>query len=67
MCSARGGGLSTALKTKHALLLRDRGERRLFTQNLDQNAPILAANARLGFQVDTGFYDYGLAVAAETR
>lgn len=64
---ARRVGLSTALKARHALLLRDRGERRLYTQNMDQNAPILAANARLGFHVDTGFYDYGLAVAAQTR
>lgn len=65
--SARGRGLSTALKAKHALLLRERGERRLYTQNMDQNAPILAANARLGFHVDSGFYDYGLAVASPTR
>lgn len=64
---ARGGGLSTALKARHALLLHDRGERRLYTQNMDQNAAILAANARLGFHVESGFYDYGLAVATETR
>ena len=59
---ARGAGLSTALKAKHALLLRDLGHHRLYTQNMDQNAPILAANDRLGFRVDTGFYDLALGV-----
>ena len=61
--NARGLGLWT----RHALLLLDRGERRLYTQNMDQNVAILAANARLGFHVESGFYDYGLAVAAQTQ
>jgi GNAT superfamily N-acetyltransferase len=61
---ARGAGLSTALKSAHALLMRDRGHHRLFTQNMDQNAPILAANARLGFRVDSGYYDLARRVPA---
>lgn len=61
---ARGAGLSTALKAKHALFLRDLGHHRLYTQNMDQNAPILAANDRLGFRVDTGFYDLALGVGS---
>lgn len=59
---ARGRGLSVALKAQHALLMRDRGHRRVYTQNMDQNAPILAANDRLGFRVNSSFVDLALAV-----
>jgi len=55
--SARGLGVATALKASHAWAMRARGQHRIFTQNMDQNAPILAANDRLGFRVVTGFYD----------
>jgi len=60
---ARGSGLSTALKAQHALTMRARGHHRIFTQNMDQNAPILAANERLGFSVVPGYYAVGRAVA----
>lgn len=56
---ARGSGLSTALKARHALEMRDRGHHRIFTQNMDQNAPILAANDRLGFAVVPGYFGVG--------
>jgi GNAT superfamily N-acetyltransferase len=46
----RGLGIAVALKSKHAQILRDRGYRRLTTQNMDVNAHILAANERLGFR-----------------
>ena len=61
---ARGAGLSTALKAKHALDMRARGHHRLYTQNMDQNAPILAANDRLGFTVVPGYYAVGRPVRA---
>jgi GNAT superfamily N-acetyltransferase len=60
---ARGAGLSTALKAKHALLMQAAGHHRIYTQNMDQNAPILAANDRLGFTVVPGFYAVGRPVA----
>jgi GNAT superfamily N-acetyltransferase len=53
----RGRGLSTALKAAHAQALAERGWRRLVTQNMEQNAPILAANRRLGFTVTGGTRD----------
>jgi RimJ/RimL family protein N-acetyltransferase len=62
--SARGAGLSTGLKAAHALLMRDLGHHRLYTQNMDQNAPILAANDRLGFRVDSGYFDLARGVTA---
>ena len=55
-------GLAAALKAAHALHMKDRGHHRIFTQNMDENAPILAANDRLGFRLDGGFYDIGCAV-----
>lgn len=67
---ARGAGVATALKCAHALAMRDAGHTRIFTQNMDQNAPILAANARLGFRVVDGFYDLARRVpwaAGHTR
>ena len=60
--SARGLGVSTALKAQHALTMRDRGQHRLFTQNMDQNTRILAANDRLGFEVVPGYVAVGCAV-----
>ena len=59
---ARGAGLSTALKAQHALTMRALGHHRIFTQNMEQNAPILAANDRLGFAVVPGYYAVGRAV-----
>ena len=53
----RGAGLSTALKAAHAVAMRECGHHRIFTQNMEQNAPILAANDRLGFRVVHGYYD----------
>jgi len=46
----RGRGLATALKAAHGLALREVGWRRIRTQNMDGNVPILAANATLGFR-----------------
>jgi mycothiol synthase len=45
----RGKGLATALKTAHAMLLRDAGWKAIVTQNMEGNDHILAANKRLGF------------------
>jgi RimJ/RimL family protein N-acetyltransferase len=59
---ARGEGLATALKAQHALTMRARGHHRIYTQNMDQNAPILAANDRLGFRVVPGYYAVGRSV-----
>jgi RimJ/RimL family protein N-acetyltransferase len=60
---ARGRGLSTALKAKHALQMRAAGQHRIYTQNMDQNAPILAANDRLGFTIEPGYYAVGRPLA----
>jgi GNAT superfamily N-acetyltransferase len=60
--SARGHGLATALKAAHALYMRDRGHRRIYTQNMEGNEPILAANDRLGFRPDSGYVDLARAV-----
>jgi GNAT superfamily N-acetyltransferase len=46
---ARGNGVGTALKAQHAWLLREAGWGELYTWNMEGNAPILAANAHLGF------------------
>lgn len=48
--SERGRGVATALKAEHARRLRDEGWRELSTWNMEENFPILATNARLGFQ-----------------
>jgi GNAT superfamily N-acetyltransferase len=45
----RGLGLATALKTAHALALREAGWSTLMTQNMEGNVAILAANRKLGF------------------
>ncbi|MBS42261.1 MAG: hypothetical protein CMH83_03605 [Nocardioides sp.] len=47
--SHRGRGLAVAVKAAQALGMVERGITRLSTQNMDGNAPMLAANARLGF------------------
>lgn len=52
----RGLGISTALKAVHARMMREHGYRRLFTENMEVNAPILAANERLGFRRLRGYY-----------
>lgn len=52
--SARGNGIATALKARHAWLLREAGWRVLYTWNMEDNTPILAANARLGFVRERG-------------
>ena len=46
----RGKGLAAALKTTHAITLRDAGWRSIVTQNMEGNDRILAVNRRLGFQ-----------------
>ena len=62
----RGRGLSTALKAKHALQMRAAGHHRIYTQNMDQNAPILAANDRLGFTIEPGYYAVGRPVGEQS-
>ncbi|MDX6286049.1 MAG: hypothetical protein QOG53_1534 [Frankiales bacterium] len=57
----RGQSLSTALKATHARLMRDAGWFELWTQNMDVNTTILAANERLGFERVGGYHDMGLA------
>jgi GNAT superfamily N-acetyltransferase len=63
VAGARGAGLSTALKARHALDMKARGHHRVFTQNMDQNTRILAANDRLGFTVLPGFFAMGCRVS----
>ncbi|HEX4057238.1 MAG TPA: GNAT family N-acetyltransferase [Galbitalea sp.] len=53
----RGRGLATALKTAHAIALRDAGWRAIVTQNMDGNDHILAANKRLGFRPSKALLD----------
>jgi GNAT superfamily N-acetyltransferase len=53
----RGKGLATALKTAHAIALRDAGWRAIVTQNMEGNDHILAANKRLGFQPSKAMLD----------
>jgi GNAT superfamily N-acetyltransferase len=64
VAASRGAGLSTALKARHALDMKARGHHRVFTQNMDENAPILAANDRLGFTIVPGFFSMGRPVSA---
>jgi GNAT superfamily N-acetyltransferase len=56
----RGKGLSVALKYEHARLLAAAGWQSLVTQNMVGNAPILAANRRLGFRPQTTLVDIAL-------
>jgi GNAT superfamily N-acetyltransferase len=53
----RGRGIATALKAAHAVVLRRAGWRRIRTQNMDGNIPILAANETLGFRRARGLQD----------
>ena len=64
----RGKGLATALKTAHAIALRDAGWRAIVTQNMEGNDHILAANKRLGFQPSKAMFDvlYDLPASGET-
>jgi GNAT superfamily N-acetyltransferase len=55
--ASRGRGIATALKTRHALLMADRSVDRLFTQNMEGNEAILAANRTLGFARAAGYAD----------
>jgi GNAT superfamily N-acetyltransferase len=50
IATERGRGVATALKAEHARRLRDEGWRELSTWNMEENLPILAANARLGYR-----------------
>lgn len=54
---ARGRGIAMALKTRQALLMSDRGVARVFTQNMEGNEAILAANRALGFVRASGYVD----------
>ncbi|TIC82661.1 hypothetical protein [Nocardioides sp. GY 10127] len=47
--AARGRGIATAVKAQQAVRMAAYGVRRLYTQNMVGNEPILAANRRLGF------------------
>jgi GNAT superfamily N-acetyltransferase len=53
----RNKGLATALKTAHAIKLRDAGWRAIITQNMEGNDHILAANKRLGFKPSNAMLD----------
>ena len=53
----RGHGVGLALKARHAQLLRERGVRRIVTQNMDMNAAILRSNDRLGFVRTDAYLD----------
>ncbi len=59
----RGHGVAAALKAEHARLIRLAGWREIWTQNMDQNTPILAVNARLGFRPVGGYRDLGRALS----
>jgi GNAT superfamily N-acetyltransferase len=55
--AARGRGLAASMKARHALVMADRGIKRVYTQNMDGNEPILAANRSLGFRPHGGYVD----------
>ena len=61
--SARGRGIATALKTRQALLMADRGVVRVFTQNMEGNQAILAANRTLGFLRASSYVDVAQKLA----
>ncbi len=63
---ARGQGVATGLKARHALLLAAHGHRRVVTQNMAGNDAIIAANERLGFLARPGLVTLGRAVDAAT-
>jgi GNAT superfamily N-acetyltransferase len=60
--AVRGRGVAVALKCAQALAMADVGIEKLYTQNMGGNAPILAANERLGFVRDSGYVDVLLPV-----
>jgi GNAT superfamily N-acetyltransferase len=62
---ARGRGIATALKAAQALTMADLGIVALYTQNMDGNEPILAANRTLGFRRGSVHVDV-LAPTADT-
>lgn len=57
VAEARGRGIATALKCHQALLMADEGITSITTQNMEGNAPILAANRTLGFVPDFVYVD----------
>lgn len=57
----RGQGIAASLKLEHARRVRVAGWREIWTQNMDQNAAILAVNARLGYRPVDGYRDMGRA------
>ena len=63
IAAARGRGIATALKTRQALLMVDRGVARVFTQNMEGNEAILAANRALGFVRASGYVDVAQELA----
>jgi GNAT superfamily N-acetyltransferase len=63
IAAARGRGIATALKTRQALLMADRGVARVFTQNMEGNEAILAANRALGFVRASGYVDVAQELA----
>ena len=63
VAAARGRGIATALKTRQALLMADRGVARVFTQNMEGNEAILAANRALGFVRASGYVDVAQELA----
>jgi GNAT superfamily N-acetyltransferase len=60
--AVRGRGVAVALKCAQALAMADVGVEKVYTQNMGGNAPILAANERLGFVRDSGYVDVLLPV-----
>lgn len=61
--AARGRGIAMALKSQQALLMADRGLARVFTQNMEGNEAILAANRALGFVRASGSVDVAQELA----
>jgi GNAT superfamily N-acetyltransferase len=61
----RGQGLAGALKAHQALALADRGIPRIYTQNMDGNLPILAANRSMGFVTTSGYVDVRLPLPVD--
>lgn len=55
--AVRGRGIARSLKSRQALMLADRGVARVFTQNMEGNDAILAANRTLGFVRALGYVD----------
>jgi GNAT superfamily N-acetyltransferase len=53
----RGRGVATALKAAHAVALERSGWRKIRTQNMEGNEPILASNKSLGFRPSGGLQD----------